>query len=171
LVVNIALRKRPETRGYPECWDNVLYGSPSLGYVVATHQQDTAQRARTLWTWYLPLLGDDPTQDRKRLLSLSAQECAELALTDLARAHPNISSCVERCDAFRWGHAMVRPSPGLFTGALAQVRQQLTRAHGGLHFAHTELSGMALFEEAQWHGVRAAEEVLGALGVATQSLL
>ncbi|HKP61982.1 MAG TPA: FAD-dependent oxidoreductase [Polyangiales bacterium] len=171
LVVNLTLRKRPVSHGYPECWDNVLYGSPSLGYVVATHQSDSAQRGRTLWTWYLPLLGDDPAQDRKHLLALTAEDCAELALADLARAHPDIAHCVERCDAFRWGHAIVRPTPGLYTGPLAHVRQELSRAHGRLHFAHTELSGMALFEEAQWHGVRAAEEVLNALGRPPQSLL
>jgi hypothetical protein len=34
----------------------------------------------------------------------------------------------------------------------------------GIHFAHSELSGMALFEEAFYHGVRAAEEVLAARG-------
>jgi hypothetical protein len=32
----------------------------------------------------------------------------------------------------------------------------------GVHFAHSDLSGIALFEEAFYHGVRAAEEVLSA---------
>ena len=31
---------------------------------------------------------------------------------------------------------------------------------GRLHFAHTDLSGMALFEEAQAWGVRAADAIL-----------
>jgi len=29
-----------------------------------------------------------------------------------------------------------------------------------IHFAHTDLSGVPLFEEAFYHGIRAAEEVL-----------
>jgi hypothetical protein len=33
-----------------------------------------------------------------------------------------------------------------------------------LHFAHSDLGGLALFEEANWHGVRAAEQVLAGLG-------
>jgi hypothetical protein len=33
-----------------------------------------------------------------------------------------------------------------------------------LHFAHSDLGGLALFEEANWHGVRAAEAVLRGLG-------
>jgi hypothetical protein len=66
---------------------------------------------------------------------------------------------------------MPRPTPGLYAGELAGARLDAQRAHGGLHFAHTELSGMALFEEAQFHGVRAAEEVLRARGVQVESLL
>jgi protoporphyrinogen oxidase len=171
LVANITLRRRPSSSGFQECWDNVIYGSRSLGYVVATHQTDTADRARTVWTWYLPMIGDDPAQDRKQLLGLSAAECAELAVADLSRAHRDVARCIERVDAFRWGHAMVRPAPGVFSGALADARTALTQPFGGLHFAHSEVSGFALFEEAQWHGVRAAEQVLGARGVRTPSLL
>jgi hypothetical protein len=33
-----------------------------------------------------------------------------------------------------------------------------------VHFAHTDLSGLALFEEAFWHGRRAAAEILVAQG-------
>jgi len=56
---------------------------------------------------------------------------------------------------------MVRPAPGqIWDPALLA----LARPFGAVHFAHTELSGLALFEEAQDHGVRAAEEVLAALG-------
>ena len=38
MVANIFLRDRPGGLGFPLAWDNVLYESPSLGYVVATHQ-------------------------------------------------------------------------------------------------------------------------------------
>ena len=58
----------------------------------------------------------------------------------------------------RWGHAMVRPHPGLISGgALLRAREPLR----DIHFAHCDLSGVALFEEALYHGVRAAEEILG----------
>jgi len=36
-----------------------------------------------------------------------------------------------------------------------------------VHFANTDLSAVALFEEALYHGVRAAEEVLGGRGGGT----
>lgn len=171
LVVNLSLRRRPRSKGFPECWDNVIYGSRSLGYVVATHQSDSADRARTVWTWYLPLTGDDPSEDRRKLLALDLDQCIDLVFADLGRAHPDLADCVERVDAFQWGHAMVRPRPGLFAGDLAALRKAAQRPIGRLSFAHTELSGLALFEEAQWHGIRAAEEVLRARGVATETLL
>jgi hypothetical protein len=172
LVANVSLRQRPRSRGFPECWDNVLYGSRSLGYVVATHQSDSADRARSVWTWYLPLTSDDPAEDRKRLFSLDFDQAAQLVVADLTRAHRDIAECIERIDVFRWGHAMVRPTPGMFAGDLGRLRAAAQRPFGNnLHFAHTELSGFALFEEAQWHGVRAAEEILHERHVSSESLL
>lgn len=172
LVANISLYRRPLSRGFPQCWDNVLYGSRSLGYVVATHQSDSSDRDRSVWTWYLPLTSDDPGDDRRRLFSLDFDQCAQLVAADLARAHPDIAQCIERIDVFRWGHAMVRPSPGLYAGDLGRLRAAAQRHYGNnLHFAHTELSGFALFEEAQWHGVRAAEEILRERHIHSESLL
>ena len=60
----------------------------------------------------------------------------------------------------RWGHAMVRPEPGLLWDPAFLA---LSRPFGA-STSPTELSGLALFEEAQDHGVRAAEEVLAASG-------
>jgi monoamine oxidase len=51
LVANLTLKRRPAARGHPLCWDNVLYGSRSVGYVVATHQSDSVERQRSVWTW------------------------------------------------------------------------------------------------------------------------
>jgi hypothetical protein len=61
----------------------------------------------------------------------------------------------------RHGHAMVQPAPGLLWGG---ARRAATAAIGNVRLAHTDLSGMALFEEALDQGIRAAEEALTALG-------
>ena len=76
---------------------------------------------------------------------------------------------VHRLDAHVWGHGTVRPVPGLHAGdSLARLAEPL----GRISFAHTDLSGISLFEEASWHGVRAAEEALSALGATvSESLL
>jgi hypothetical protein len=54
---------------------------------------------------------------------------------------------------------MVRPRPGFVWGG---ARQAAIQPYRGIHFAHSDLSGIALFEEAFAHGVRAADEVLAA---------
>jgi monoamine oxidase len=156
MVANITLARRPHGDRFM-AWDNVLYDSPSLGYVVATHQTGR-DHGPTVLTYYYPLCDDDPRAARRRLYAAGRDEWADVALTDLAVAHPDIREIATRVDVVRWGHAMARPTPGLFFGG---ARAAAARAVRGIHFAHTDLSGIALFEEAFYHGVRAADEVLG----------
>ena len=52
---------------------------------------------------------------------------------------------------------MVRPRPGDIN---ASARIMAKNSHGPLHFAHSDLSALPLFEEAFSHGVRAAREIL-----------
>ena len=153
MVANITLRDRPISNGFPLAWDNVLYESPSLGYVVATHQRGV-DHGPTVFTYYYPLT--DP-RGRERLLATSREQWAEVALTDLRVAHPNLRALTERIDVMRWGHAMVRPRPEFMW---SEARRRASQPFGDVHFAHSDLSGLALFEEAFFHGLRAADEVL-----------
>lgn len=170
LVANLTLRRRPRSRGFPEAWDNVLYGSRSLGYVVATHQSDRhgGPPGATVWTWYLSLVQHDAAEAHRWLAGLSWREAAELVVADLRRAHPDVEQCIERLDVWRWGHAMIRPRPGFVFGP---VRRQAHLPLGDVHFAHTDLSGLPLLEEAQYHGIRAAEEILARRRIRFESLL
>lgn len=160
LVANLTLRDRPEENGFALAWDNVLYDSPSLGYVVATHQRGI-DYGPTVWTYYYPFCHDDPRIARQELLLMDWEACAKLVMTDLERAHPNIRSLVDRLDVMRWGHAMIQPRPGFIWGP---SRQAMAKPIDGLHFANTDLSGVALFEEAFDHGVRAGNEVAEFIG-------
>jgi hypothetical protein len=63
---------------------------------------------------------------------------------------------------------MVRPGPGFIWSA---ARKRAAEPLGRVHFAHSDLSGVGLFEEAQDHGVRAAEEVLRAEGHGFETIL
>jgi hypothetical protein len=160
MVANLFLRERPKDRGFPLAWDNVLYESPSLGYVVATHQRGL-DRGPTVFTYYYPLCDASPREARSRLLAADRAAWADVCLTDLQLAHPEIRALVERLDVCRWGHAMIRPTPGFIW---SESRRKAAEPFRGIHFAHSDLSGIALFEEAFYHGVRAAEEVLAARG-------
>ena len=157
MVANLTLRDRPSSAGFPLAWDNVLYESPSLGYVVSTHQRGI-DHGPTVITYYYPLCDSDHRAARSRLLAAGRDEWAEVALADLSRAHPDIRSLTTRIDVMRWGHAMVRPTQGALRNASLE---KLAEPIGNIHFANTDLSGVALFEEALYHGVRAAEEIVG----------
>ena len=157
MVANLTLKDRPKpgsVRDFPLAWDNVLYESPSLGYVVATHQRGL-DHGPTVLTYYYPLCDQNARAGRTRLLETDWHGWAEVALSDLSRAHTDIRSLVERLDVMRWGHAMIRPRVGFMWG---QARREAAKPFRGIHFAHSELSGVALFEEAFDHGLRAADE-------------
>ncbi|HVF21830.1 MAG TPA: FAD-dependent oxidoreductase, partial [Pyrinomonadaceae bacterium] len=164
MVANLTLKDRPKAssqRDFPLAWDNVLYESESLGYVVATHQRGI-DRGPTVFTYYYPLCDDNPRAARTRLLETDWRGWADVALTDLSRAHTDIRDLVERLDVMRWGHAMIRPRTGFMWGT---ARREGAKPFGSIHFAHSELSGVALFEEAFDHGLRAAKEVLNSIRV------
>lgn len=160
MVANLFLKDRPLSRGFPLAWDNVIYESRSLGYVVATHQRGL-DHGPTIFTYYFPLTDADPRSARSKLLEAEWSHWAEVILADLNRAHPDIRSVVERIDVMRWGHAMIRPRPGFIWG---RDRIEAARPYRGIHFANTDLSGVPLFEEAFYHGIRAADEVIAKLG-------
>lgn len=160
LVANVHLRNRPRDAGFPVCWDNILYNSKSLGYVVSTHQSGP-DHGPTVWTWYYPFADANPRFTREQLLNVSWSDWADLVLTDLQVAHPEIRSLVTRIDVMRWGHAMVEPYTGF---VWSDARQSASKPDRNIHFAHSDLSGLALMEEAFYHGVRAADEVRAMLG-------
>lgn len=168
VVANLTLSEPPHIRhGAPQSWDNVLYDSPSLGYVVATHQGLASRPGPTVLTWYRPLTDETPRAGRKRLLATPRESWAEAALADLARPHPEIRSLTQRIDVFVNGHAMVVPRPGLIWG---EARQEIAARRGRVHVAHADASGMSLFEEANDRGVAAAESVMAAMGIRSASM-
>ena len=156
-VANLHLKDRPKPRfakDFPLSWDNVLYESPSLGYVTATHQKGI-DYGPTILTYYYPMC-EDPN-GRTTLFNYDRRQLADVCLTDLARAHPDIYDLTTRLDVMRWGHAMISPRPNFIWSG---IRERAMKPYRNIHFAHTDLSGVALFEEAFYHGLRAAKEVL-----------
>ena len=56
------------------------------------------------------------------------------------------------------GHAMAIPTPGFLSRpGIARLRESA----GPIHYAHADLSGYSVFEEAAWWGDRAARRILG----------
>lgn len=162
LVANLHLSDFPEERhGAPAAWDSVLYDSPGLGYVVATHQLIRRRLSGTVLTCYRALHELAPAAARQLLLDTPREAWAEGILAELEGVHPDIRRLTTRLDVFRNGHAMRRPVPGSLWG---EERRRLADFRSRrLTLAHADLSGFSLFEEAQYRGVVAAGRVLAAL--------
>jgi len=157
LTANLTIDRMPREAGAELAWDNVIYDSPSLGYVNATHMGLRSRMDRSVWTYYWALASGPPVENRKLLLARNWNDWKEAILNDLARAHPDIRECVSRVDIMRIGHAMARPKVGAI---FSEARRRLAKPAGNLVFANSDLSGFSIFEEAQYRGVTAADYVL-----------
>jgi glycine/D-amino acid oxidase-like deaminating enzyme len=157
LTANLTLDRLPDSRGGEPSWDTVFLDSPTLGYVDAMHQSVRSHIDKTVWTFYWALAAGEPAQNRQLLLEKDWGYWKEAILHDLERVHADIRQCVSRIDIMRMGHAMVRPVPG---SIFSRERQRLLEEQSRVIFANSDLSGISIFEEAQYHGVRAADKIL-----------
>jgi hypothetical protein len=164
LTANLTLDRFPRGASPDElAWDNVVYESPTLGYVVANHQTLRTHLERSVWTFYWALAEGSPSLNRQRLLTSGWNYWKEAILSDLQRVHPDIRECVSRIDIMRMGHAMVRPGVGdIFAGE----RRRLANQDSRLVFANSDISGISIFEEAQYRGITAADRSLNHLAQA-----
>ena len=157
IVANIQVRTKGHDLLEDLHWDNVCYGRDTLGYVHAAHQMLNQQIPNpTVLTWYAPLSKMEPNQGRKMALENGINYWRDFILKDMEFAHPGITQFIEAIDIWPWGHAMIRPVPGLISGDLLQNAQ---KPEGNIYFAHSDLSGISIFEEAFFRGITAAETV------------
>jgi len=161
LVANVTLGSLPSGNGAPLSWDNVSFYSPSLGYIVATHQNLSLFPKQTVLTYYLPLDEKEPGAARKDAVRKTHRDWAKLIADDLEHFHNGIKDEIKNIDVWIWGHGMISPGIGFLWG---ESRRKMLESHGRIHFAHTDMSGISIFEEAQYRGVQAAEQVLLSLG-------
>ena len=164
-----ALLDRP---GAAPSWDNVVYtpgatnvtdathaaSGQSLGYVDARHQSLERVPDATVLTHYRAF-GIDPAQ-RQHLYEQPWTHWRDTVLAELSLPHPDLPGKVSRIDVMRYGHAMSVPVPGTrANAALRALQQQQQQPAGRLQFAHSDLSGYSVFEEAFAHGTRAGRAV------------
>lgn len=151
IVANLHLRAPLHDRpGAAPSWDNVVYGSGSLGYVDAGHQRLSPAPGPTVLTWYhAPGL-----HARREVLQRPWTHWRDLALAELAAAHPDLAGKLTRVEVVRYGHAMAVPIPG----ARAHVASGPPRT-ARLSFAHSDGAGYSIFEEAFTLGHQAGHEL------------
>jgi hypothetical protein len=157
LVANVSVDEKPAGTGAPLSWDNVSYYSKSLGYIVATHQDLVLNRKKSVLTYYLPLDEKSAREERIAAYQKSFQDWLDIIVPDLEKMHPGISKKISNIDIWIWGHGMI--SPGI-DYLWSDKRQEMLKPFGRVHFAHTDMSGVSIFEEAQYRGVEAAKSIL-----------
>ena len=170
LVANVQLASalQDAQAGAAPSWDNVIYGAggnpansnskapsdavslPGLGYVDARHQllQPAQAPGKTVLTYYRAF-GLSSTA-RGALYAKPWSHWRDSVIAELAIPHPDLPAKVAQMDVVRYGHAMSSPVPGIRSHAALRFLQQSAFNSGSerLHFAHSDLSGYSVFEEA-----------------------
>ena len=161
LTASVHVTELPTNAEVSIAWDNVLYDGPSLGYIVADHQTRQVYKDNpAVLVYYLPFV-EELDLARQKLLEEEHPYWVNVIMQDLLTAHPDLEPYVSRIDIYRWGHAMIRPSPGTIWGRESAIRRE---PFGNVYFASCDTTGLPLFEEACFSGILAAEQVLERLG-------
>jgi monoamine oxidase len=162
MVANITTAPWPERNGAPLSWDNVLYQGKALGYVNACHQLVQQKTPAYVFTYYYPINHKAARDARKEAAQMQYDDWVKQILADLSAAHPKLQQYIRHIDIWLWGHGMISPGVGFMQHP---VRRQLQQPiNNKLFFAHSDLAGISIFEEAFYQGIEAAELVLKAAG-------
>ncbi|MGL4996122.1 MAG: twin-arginine translocation pathway signal, partial [Deefgea sp.] len=163
-VSNFLMNRFPdEPEQHPLAWDNVVYGSKGLGFVNSTHQLiRTAKPQYSVMTAYHAYAGEDPKLVRQRLQQATGDELYAIAAQDLDAAYGwgsqlKARQYVKQVEITLRGHAMSSPTLGFLSNVGIQ---NLTQQNSRIQFAHSDLSGLSIFEEAAWWGDVAAKKIM-----------
>ncbi|WP_127128933.1 FAD-dependent oxidoreductase [Pseudoflavitalea rhizosphaerae] len=157
MVANLVVGSLTERTGMDHSWDNVLYESRGLGYVDATHQLLQQVHTERNLTYYWPVTHLPAKEARQWLQQQTHEQWVDMICDDLQVVHPEIRTATKEVNITLWGHAMAQPIPGLIFG---ELRKELSASvNQRIHFAHTDLAGISIFEEGFYQGLEAAEKV------------
>ncbi|WP_052248345.1 NAD(P)-binding protein [Chryseobacterium taiwanense] len=137
-------------------WDNVIFGSDGLGYIYDQHQNIEQIMGEKVITYYRSFSTNDCKKARKKLYALKEDQLKTLVLDDLKKAHPLIEDFIIEMQLHKIGHAMIAPVPNQIFGNL-KAKEPID---GKVFFAHSDLSGISIFEEAFYQGLRAASQMI-----------
>lgn len=162
VVANLTVDALPQGKGMPLCWDNVGYGTASVGYITANNQ-DLSDQPKRVITVYWPLTDTAPDLARRQAYQTTYADWLQKALAELETLHPGVTAHVREAEVVVWGHGMIAPTPGFIWGEARQRAMQPIRDR--IFFAHSDLSGVSIFEEAFYQGIRAAEKIRQSLAI------
>ncbi|WP_245945973.1 NAD(P)-binding protein [Flavobacterium magnum] len=157
LLATLTVRDLVDNQSHPLSWDNVIHGSKGLGYVYDQHQSLAQTEVRKVITYYYCFSGPDLRKLRKEVYSGTNEKWKKLVFDDLKIAHPDIEDQTEHIDIHLLGHGMISPIPGfIFGDAKAQAAKPIGNR---VFFAHSDLSGISIFEEAFHQGINVVNQM------------
>ena len=161
VIANITVNQLPTAaKGMVLCWDNVAYGTPSVGYVNANQQDLKVIEIQKVLTYYLPLCDKEPRLSRLAAYTRTYEQWLDIIIPELEQMHPEITQHIENVEVWLWGHGMISPAVNYIWGDTRRTAK--APIDNKIFFAHTDLSGISIFEEAFHHGIRAAQQVIEA---------
>lgn len=164
LIANITVNKLPTSaKGMVLCWDNVAYNTPSVGYVNANQQDLKVIEEKKVLTYYLPLCDKEPRLSRLAAYTRSYDQWLDIVIPELEQMHPEITPHIEAIEFWLWGHGMISPAVNYIWGETRKNAR--SPIDNKLFFAHTDLSGISIFEEAFHHGINAAKQLINSRDV------
>ena len=158
LLATLVVSDLNDNRSFPLCWDNVIHGSKGLGYVFDQHQRVEQIQSKKVITYYYSFSSADLGKTRRELYKRPKEYWEQLVFSDLEKAHPEIQNVTESIDIHLLGHGMVSPVPGFIFGS-SKIKASQSIGNK-VFFAHSDLSGISIFEEAFHQGISIVNQII-----------
>ncbi|PIF69541.1 putative NAD(P)-binding protein [Flavobacterium sp. 2] len=158
LLATLIVNDLSDNFSFPLSWDNVIYDAKGLGYVYAQHQTLNQVQDKKVITYYYSFSSGDLKKTRKEIYKKDKEYWKQVVFNDLKIAHPDIENDTQEMEVFLLGHGMISPVPDFIFGeAKSKAAQNIENR---IYFAHTDLSGISIFEEAFHQGINAVNKIL-----------
>lgn len=155
LVTTIELHSNVKEKfnGKGLSWDNVVYGSTSLGFVFSNHQELKSHKNTINLTHYI--CTEIP---RKKLLLMNKEQLWQLVLQEFKLLYDDFESNVISYDIHIWGHGMIQPLVNtVFSKNAEQWQKNILNC---IQFVHSDTSSLSVFEQAFYNGVNASKSII-----------
>ena len=163
LLATLTVSDLTDNYSYPLCWDNVIHGSKGLGYIYDQHQLVQQVQPKKVITYYFSFSSSDIRKSRRVLYQQKKEYWKQMVFEDLKTAHPDIESKTEEMDLHLLGHGMISPVPGFLFGT---IKKEAAKAiEEKIFFAHSDLAGISIFEEAFHQGIDVVNKILDGAAV------
>lgn len=158
LLATLVVSDLLDNESYPLCWDNVIHGAKGLGYIYNQHQSVGQIQTKKVITYYYSFSSEDSKKTRRAMYQEKAEHWKELVFSDLKLSHPDIEKYTEQIDIHLLGHGMISPAPNFIFGK--NKRKAAQSIDNKIFFAHSDLAGISIFEEAFHQGINAVNHII-----------